>query len=251
MRTVFQESLDTFANDLIALCDLVAKALNSAGRGLLECDLQESEDALSLYDEIEELIQACNIRAVQLLALEAPVARDLRQVVSSIHIVKDAGRMSALAMHIARTARRRHPQSAIPEPIHPYFVELSRLCLEMVEKVREILVDPDADAATILEQDDDAVDDIHAYLMTILTTREWPYSTKEAVDVTLLTRYYERFADHAVNVAAQIIFLTSGLNPEDYLAKRRREDEEAEFSRAVDHLEAQFRNKFGTRFGTE
>lgn len=240
MRTAYRDTLDNFAHDLIIMCDTVGDMMTLASKGLLNTDLQADEDTLTTNDELEEIRARCEERAVSLLALENPMAKDLRQVVSSIYIVEDIYRMGQLTKHIAKTARRRHPASAIPEQYQGYFTELSRLCMEMLARTRDILVQPDADVAILLANDDDAVDDIHAHLMGLLTLREWNGTTQEAVDMAMLCRYFERFADHTVNVAARIVFLITGLQPEQYIAKKDEDAREAEFQSHFADLERQF-----------
>ncbi|MGP6174373.1 PhoU domain-containing protein, partial [Corynebacterium sp. A21] len=88
--------------------------------------------------------------------------------------------------------------------------------------------------------EDDAVDDLDAHLMAMLTQRDWPYTTRQAVDTALLVRFFERFADQCVNVGTRIVYLTTGLPPEDYLAKREWEAEEAAVKARFDALERQF-----------
>lgn len=242
MRLAFREHLNAFSHDVLMMCDTVQKVLASSSRGLTENSLEAAEHALSLADELEELRQRCTQRAVALLALEAPVARDLRQIVSSIYIVEDFDRMAALAIHIGSTARRRYPEPVIDEPVMAYFREMARLSLDMTQQIRNLLVDPDADVALKLNTEDDAVDDLHVHLMSMLTNREWPYSTRQAVDVTLIARYYERFADHTVNVASQIVYLATGMMPSEYRDKKRADEQEHEFQRRVAQLDRQLRN---------
>lgn len=243
MRTAYRERLDAFAHDLILMGDTVQSIMTKASRALLQGSLQSAEDALSLSDELEELRVRCEERAVELLLLEGPVARDLRQVVSSIYIVEDFNRMGALALHVAEAARRRHPALAVPEQIHGYFREMVRLVEEMGRTTRDILLDPDADVAVNLNEEDDAVDDLNEHLLLILTQREWSHSVREAVDVALLSRFYERYADHCVNVAARIVYLTTGLMPAEYLAKRESDEAEADIARRFADLERQFAHR--------
>lgn len=242
MRTAYREDLDNFAHDLIVMCDEVDQMLALASKGLLEADLQAAEDALTLDDELEDIRVRCEERAVSLLALENPMAKELRQVVSSIYIVEDFFRMGQLCKHIAKAARRRHPANALPAEFHGYFVELTRLCHEMLQRTRDLLVDPDADVALELATDDDAVDDINDHLLTILTLREWEGTTREAVDMALLSRFFERFADHTVNVAARIVFLTSGMQPGQYMRKKDEDARQMDIEARFAALERQFRH---------
>lgn len=227
MRSAYQESLKNFADDLISMSETVSTILELASAGLLKQRPTKAEEAVKLFSELEEARQRCKNSATSLLALEGPVARDLRQVVSSIYIVEDFDRMGALAKHIAKTANRRYPNAVLPASFVGYFNELSRLCQELMDKIHDLLEDPNADVALVIERDDDAVDDIHTHLMAKVTADDWPHSSREAVEIALLGRFYERFADHAVNVAAQIVFLTTGLNPEEYLAQRRQEEDQS------------------------
>lgn len=240
MRTSYREHLDAFAHDLIIMSDMVRDIMIQASDALLRGSLESAETALSLAEPLEEVRVRCDERAVELLALEGPVARDLRQVISSIYIVEDFDRMGALAMHIARAARRRHPDPAIPASLVGYFEEFSRLTQDMAEKTRDLLVDPDADVAMVLSDEDDAVDDLNDHLLTMLTQREWNHSTREAVDTAMLSRFYERYGDHCVNVAARIVYLTTGLMPQEYLAKKQHDEAESDFQARFEALERQF-----------
>lgn len=243
MRIAYREHLDNFAHDLIVMCDTVRSIMTNASAALLDGALEPAEDAISCAEPLEEIRTRCEDRAVQLLALEGPVARDLRQVVSSIYIVEDFDRMAALAIHIAKAARRRHPEHAIPVQLLGYFKEMARLVEEMGEKTRDILVDPNADVALVLNEDDDAIDDLNEYMLTMLTMREWEHTTREAVDVALLSRYYERYADHCVNVAARIVYLTSGLTPDEYTEKQERDRADADIAARFAELERQFSDR--------
>lgn len=243
MRTAYREHLNAFANDVLVLCDMVNSIMTKSADALLRASLASAEEALSQEEELRAVRSRCEERAVELLALEGPVERDLRQVVSSIYIVEDFRRMGALAMHIASSARRRHPEKAIPEELESYYRQLSELCIDMVSAVRDLLLTPDADRAAALNSDDDAVDNLHSSLMHILTQRPWEHSAREAVDAALIARFYERYADHCVNVAARIIYLTTGRNREDYLAQRNRTAQEEEFSRHLAELDRRFSHR--------
>ncbi|QNE90489.1 phosphate signaling complex protein PhoU [Corynebacterium incognita] len=247
MRTAYRENLDNFAHDLIIMCDMVGSIMDKATEALVHSRLEPAEEALSTSDDLEDIRQRCEERAVKLLALENPVASDLRQVVSSIYIVEDLNRMASLSKHVAKAARRRHPDPAVPEAYRGYFVELGRLVRHMCETTRSLLVSPDTTVALQLTKDDDAVDDINEHLLTALTMKEWEYTTREAVDLTLLARYYERFADHCVNVSARIVYLTTGLTPDQYLAERAEAKDREEMLRHFQDLEKQFHGRSSPR----
>ncbi|MFW9043673.1 phosphate signaling complex protein PhoU [Corynebacterium striatum] len=241
MRTAYREHLDDFSHDLIIMRDIVHTIMTKASEALLESELQSAEESLSLRDDLDEVRTRCEERAVLLLALENPMAKDLRQVVSSIYIVEDLYRMGRLAQHVASAARRRHPESVLPADCIGYFEELYRLVTDMSKKLREILVTPDPDTALRMASEDDAVDDINHYLLSYLTQREWKASVREAVETAQMTRYYERFADHCVAVAGRIIYLSTGLAPEEYMAKLSEEERDKEFESRMAELERQFR----------
>ncbi|AIT61772.1 phosphate signaling complex protein PhoU [Corynebacterium doosanense] len=231
MRTAYRSDLDEFAQDLIVMCDTVREAMAKASNALLRASLQEAEDALSMMDPLEDLRQRCKERSIQLLALEAPVASDLRQVISSIYIVEDFDRMAALSMHIAKSARRRHPDLVIPAELQAEFSRLVELVDAMSGKTRELLVNPDADLALSLSTDDDEVDGLNNSLLTRLTRREGEFPTRQAVDTALLLRFYERWADHCVNVSSRIVFLITGLMPDQYEMDRLGVDPEEDIKR--------------------
>lgn len=241
MRTAYRQQLDEFAHDLIVLCDLTKDTLVKASDAVIRTSLASAESALSNAEKLEEVRLRCESQAVHLLALETPVARDLRQVVSSIYIVEDFTRMGALAMHVATSVRRRHPDPTVPDDMLGFVREMARLSTDMTDRTRGILIDPNPEHAVELATEDDAVDDLHHHIMRTLTSRPWPHTTRHAVDLALLSRFYERYADHTVNVASRIIYLASGLQPEEYLQKREQEEIEADVERRWAELERQFR----------
>ena len=241
MRTAYREHLDNFSHDLIIMCDTVKEVMSNASDALLNKSLDAAEEAISLNEELDELRSRCEERAVSLLALENPMAKDLRQVVSSIYIVEDFNRMGQLSRHIAKAARRRHPDSVIPEDYQGIFKEMVRLVLEMSDTIKEILVNPDPDLALELSTDDDAVDDLNAHILNVLTQRQWKGTVREAVETAQITRYFERYADHCVEVAGRMIYLVTGLVPDKYQEKIKQEAREAEFDKRMADLEKQFR----------
>ncbi|GAA5098896.1 MULTISPECIES: phosphate signaling complex protein PhoU [Nocardia] len=215
MRVIYNEQMADLAHLLGEMAGLAGSAMDRATQSLLQADLTLAEQVITEADRIAELIQDAEEKAFALLALQAPVAGDLRQVVSAIQIVADVNRMGALALHVAKVTRRRHPNHALPEAVNGYFAEMGRIAVNMGAGAKEVLETRDPERAAQLNEDDEAMDDLHRHLFTLLMDRDWKYGVAAAVDVTLLGRYYERFADHAVEIGRRVIFLVTGVLPPD------------------------------------
>lgn len=215
MRVIYNEQMADLAHLLGDMAGLAGSAMDRATQALLQADLPLAEQVISEGDRIAEMIADAEEKSFALLALQAPVAGDLRQVVSAIQIVNDVNRMGTLALHVAKVARRRHPNHALPEAVNGYFAEMGRIAVSMGQGAKEVLDTRDPERAAQLNQDDEAMDDLHRHLFTLLMDREWKYGVAAAVDVTLLGRYYERFADHAVEIGRRVIFLVTGELPVD------------------------------------
>lgn len=218
MRTAYHEQLDALTAQLGEMCGMAGVAMERATQALLQADLVLAEQVITDHEQISAMSARAEESAFVLLALQAPVAGDLRAIVSSIQIVADIDRMGALALHVAKIARRRHPQHALPEEVNGYFAEMGRVAVELGNAVQEVVVSRDPEKAARLRQEDDAMDDLHRHLFSVLMDREWKHGVAAAVDVTLLGRFYERFADHAVEIGRRVIFQATGkLHDEDGL----------------------------------
>ena len=221
MRTAYHDQLDQLTEQLGDMCGLAGTAMERATQALLQADLVLAEQVITDHEQIVAMSARAEEAAFVLLALQAPVAGDLRSIVTAIQIVADVDRMGALALHVAKIARRRHPQHALPEEVNGYFAEMGRVAVELGNSAQEVLVTRDPEKAARISEEDDAMDDLHKHLFTVLMDREWTHGVTAAVDVTLLSRFYERFADHAVEIARRVIFQATGALPEgDQLAAR-------------------------------
>ena len=210
MRDLYHEELDSIGTTLIEMTGLVAAALNQATEALLSADLQLAEKVISADEQVDALQQALDARSLDLLARQQPVAGDLRTIVTSLRMSADLERMGDLARHVAKVARLRYPESAIPAELHATITEMGRIGVELAVKTGQIIDGQDVDAARNLEDEDDAMDRLHRQLFSSLVHEGEPYPVETAIDVTLIGRYYERFADHAVSVARRLVFLVTG-----------------------------------------
>ncbi|MBN6035950.1 phosphate signaling complex protein PhoU [Amycolatopsis sp. 195334CR] len=213
MREAYHVELEQLADKLAAMSVQVADAMERATQALLDVDLAVAEQVISDDAKVDDARAACEEQAYALLALQAPVATDLRTVLAAIHAAESLERMGDLALHVAKAARRRHPEPVLPEQVRGYFAEMGTIAVRLARQAEQVIKTKDVSAAKELEADDDQVDDIHRHLFTVLMDREWPHGVAAAVDVTLLGRFYERFADHAVSVARRMIFVVTGRMP--------------------------------------
>ncbi|HEY2202979.1 MAG TPA: phosphate signaling complex protein PhoU [Pseudonocardia sp.] len=213
MRDSYQSKLDGLAEELAVMCASVGTAMRKATDALLNADLALAEQVISGDLRIDELRNQAEEQSFALLALQAPVATDLRVVVTAIHAAGDLERMGDLALHVARAARRRHPSAVLPEEVRPYFAEMGKVAGELAEKAAEVIRHPDVTRARELDSDDDAMDDLHKHMFTVLMGPDWSHGVAAAVDVTLLARFYERYGDHAVAVARRMVYVITGQMP--------------------------------------
>jgi phosphate transport system protein len=214
MREVYQEQLNELTEQLASMSALVGGAMARATKALLEADLSLAEQVIDEDIRVDEARAQCEEQAFGLLALQAPVAGDLRVVISAIHVSEDLERMGALALHVAKAARRRHPQPVLPEDVQPYFAEMGRVAVKLADQVADVIREQDVETASGFERADDEMDDLHRHLFTLMMRPEWSHGVSSAVDVALLGRFYERFADHAVAVAQRVVFIVTGKMPD-------------------------------------
>lgn len=199
-----------------------------------------AEEALTAADSLKEIRERCEHRSMQLLVRENPVATELRQVFTSIYIVEDFSRMGALAKHVANTARLRYPEEVVDKQLQSTVRELAKMVDTMGELIHDQLISPDADLALEINEIDDHVDELHRYLLTTVTGKDWEGSSRAAVDAALIGRFYERYADHCVNVGARIVYLVTGLTSEVY-AQSRDETPTSEMEERLRNLEQYWR----------
>jgi phosphate transport system protein len=210
MRDIYHEELDSIGATLIEMTGLVGNAMERATTALLDVDLQVAESVIAADDAIDALQQRLDTRALDLLARQQPVAGDLRTIMTSLRMSADLERMGDLARHVAKVSRRRYPEPAIPAELNDSIREMGRIAVELAAKTASVIEGRDIEIARELQNDDDAMDQLHRKLFGVLLDPAAPYSVEAAIDVTLIGRYYERYADHAVSVAKRVIFLVTG-----------------------------------------
>ncbi|BCJ53850.1 phosphate transport system regulatory protein PhoU [Actinoplanes sp. NBRC 14428] len=210
MREEFQADLNEVSRLLVTMAEAVRAALRKATTALLTADREAAESVVARDAEVDEIYRQVETKVADTIARQAPVASDLRMVITALHISADLERMGDLAEHVAKTALRRHPSPAVPAELRPVFRQMAEVADRMADKITTVLASPNADLAAELEKDDDAMDDLERDLFKVLLHDDWPYGAETAIDGALLGRFYERYADHAVNSAEQMIYLITG-----------------------------------------
>ena len=210
MREEFQADLNEVSRLLVTMAEAVRAALRKATTALLTADLKAAETVIDRDIEVDALYRQVETKVADTIARQAPVASDLRMVITALHISADLERMGDLAEHVAKTAKRRHPSPAVPAELRPVFRQMADVADRMADEITVLLGKPDAELAAKLEKDDDAMDELERDLFKVLLDDDWPYGAETAIDGALLGRFYERYADHAVNVGEQLIYLITG-----------------------------------------
>ncbi|MDR3659366.1 MAG: phosphate signaling complex protein PhoU [Mycobacterium sp.] len=211
MRTAFHEQLDALNEGIAVLCERAGTMMQLATEALLHANVDAAEHVIGHRGDIDHACTAREADVIAILARQAPVARDLRAVVSAMRNVADLERMGALATHVAQISRRRHPDITVPADTIDYFAEMGSIAVRLAEDTKNVVLEADSDRAAQLSADDEEMDNIHRRLFTVVMNQNWRHGTTAAVDVTLLSRYYERFADHAVDIAQRVIYQRTGV----------------------------------------
>ena len=214
MRDSYHEQLDDILADLVQMCQKVAIAVRSSTTALLEADIHLAEQVIGDDAELDRMQADIEERAFNLLARQAPVAGELRTVVASLRMVSELERMGDLAAHVAKIARLRYPEIAVPTLLRPNFVRMGDVAEKMVITAGQTLNSRSIESAEELRARDEEMDDLRSSQFRVMLSDAWEYGVESAIDVALLGRYYERIADHAASMGRRIIYVVTGEFPE-------------------------------------
>ncbi|WP_166980971.1 phosphate signaling complex protein PhoU [Paramicrobacterium fandaimingii] len=210
MRDVFQQELRELQERLVEIAELVEVSITNAVEAFTKTDVAVAEDVIENDNRIDEKAVELDELAINILALQQPVARDLRIVVSALRISSSLERMGDMAEHIAQLARYRFPERAVPKGLKSTFAKMGTIDVEIAHKLVELLRTQDPLIANEIRDEDDLVDELHASVFDKLLSERWKGEATATVDATLASRYHERFADHAVSIAKKVQYLATG-----------------------------------------
>ena len=210
MRNAYFEQLDSIIDELVDMTQEVKVAVARATQALLTADAEVAERVISDDAAIDAARERVEERSFELLALQQPVASDLRMIIAALRMVADLERMGDLSVHVAKVARLRVPLVAVPAEIVPTIERMATVAEKMVGTVAGVIAERDVEGARQLEEDDEEMDQLRRSSFRLMLDDSWPHGVEPAVDIALLGRYYERIADHAVSLARRVVYLVTG-----------------------------------------
>ncbi|HEV7565105.1 MAG: phosphate transport system regulator [Leifsonia sp.] len=210
MREVFQQELREVQDRLVEIAGLVVISIENATQAFNNSDVGLADTVIADDNKIDELTVLLDELAIQILARQQPVARDLRIVVSTLRISASLERMGDMSEHIAQLARYRFPDKVVPKSLRGTFAEMGRQDVIIATKLAELLKTQRLELADEILREDDLVDELHASVFEKVLGESWKGQTVDTVDATLASRYHERFADHAVSIAKKVQYLATG-----------------------------------------
>jgi phosphate transport system protein len=210
IRSVFQDELDNVSQSLVDLTAMVASSMTKATTAILSCDLKLAEEVIATDVKIDDYQHETDFRIIDIIARQQPVASDLRALVTALRMGSDLERMGDLSHHVAKVARLRHPNAAVPPELVAIIQAMGVAAVAITEKTGVVIATRNTEMAIEIERDDDVMDDLHRKLIAVLIEPTWKHGIETAIDLTLLGRYYERYADHAVSISRRVYFLVTG-----------------------------------------
>ncbi len=210
MRDAYFHQLDAIVDDLVTMTHEVQTAVRKATQALLTADAEIAEQVITEDAAVDAMRETIEERSFELLALQQPVAGELRMLVATLRMVADLERMGDLSVHVAKVARLRVPQVAIPDELVPSIQRMAEVAEKMVGQAAGIIAERDVKGAIALEAMDEEMDQLRRSSFQMMLGDDWQHGVEPAVDIALLGRYYERIADHAVSLARRVVYLVTG-----------------------------------------
>jgi phosphate transport system protein len=193
------------------MCAVARTTMQCASASLVHLDDRSSRRVAPHLQRLDQLHAEVDRSVMSLLALQAPVAHDLRIVVSAIPMAAAAARMGGLANNVDKLARRHRPLPAVPAEGLVHIDAMASVALSQADEVQAAVSTSDAQAALGIAADEDGpMDRLHRELFALVTDPRWAHGPTVAADLVLLGRFYGRFADHLSDIAGRVVFSVTG-----------------------------------------
>lgn len=209
-RVDFERALDDCDTDLLGVGRRVAELIPPMTEAFLTGDARTAATLIAADREVDQACHALEERGFLLIARQSPVAGDLRRLIALLKCTQDVLRSGDLLRHVGESLTWIHPPS-LPGKLRETVDQLGDVSHDIFQRSLAAWGQRDALAANELEQADDQVDLLQKVLLTDLYTGE--QSVEESVSLALIARYYERIADHGVEIARQTTYVVTGERP--------------------------------------
>ena len=206
----FHEELETLKSHLVAMSGIAEESVRMAVEALLERDAAKAQQVVMRDEQLDELELSIDDLAINLLALQQPMAKDLRFITAAMKIANDLERVGDHAVNIAEELE--FILKAAPFPMLPELEEMARIANEMLSDALNAFVLADSRMARQVVHRDDRVDELHENNFRILLTHmmEDPRKITAGMDLFLVSGNIERIADLATNIAEEVVFFVEG-----------------------------------------
>ncbi|QBS43303.1 phosphate uptake regulator, PhoU [Nocardia sp. CS682] len=213
VRTQFTRELVALTNDLTLMCRLTHDAAERVTDALVGADLTATYEVFALDERLQTMYGACEARTVVLLALQAPVARDLRHVVTAIQIATELSRIGALFSRVADQVYQSHPGHVAPQPILDILAAMGTLAATRTALSGQAVATGHQEPPAEQDPGLHAMELLHKQLHSALAAPGAEQSTTTAITIALLANHLERCVDHTARIDRLIRFLDTGVPP--------------------------------------
>jgi len=215
-RKSFHEALDELRNDTIRLAAMATEQIGAATHALLDSNLAAVEQVIANDKPIDDLVEDIGDRLYVLMARQQPMAGDLRTLITLLRMLPELERSGDLMKNVAKAARRLYPLELEPK-VRGIIDQMGRQATRQMQIAMEAFADSDVAEAAALADMDDAMDDLTKSMFRTILSSLAPDEgeLQKAVQLSLIGRFYERVADHAVNIADRVTFMVHGVIPGD------------------------------------
>jgi len=209
-RKSFDKELQAMKQDILKMGTVVEEMLVGSIEALRERNVPLAEEIIAKDDVVDDYNMAIERRCLRLLALQQPMARDLRTIAAGLYIIKDVERMGDYALDIAKAAKKLADEESVKPLVD--IPDIARIVQKMLHDSLQAYVDRNVDALPEIAQEDDDVDILYRKVRDdlIALIEKTPQAAMRAVELILVARYLERIADHITNVGERIAYMETG-----------------------------------------
>lgn len=212
VRELYRQELAQLGSELERMGRGVNRAIDRATTALREADIVLAEQTIDADERLDDNARTIDEMCLHLLALQSPVASDLRLIISALRLSQTMERQGDLARHIASIARSTHPTRLIADPAAELIEKMAASAARMGELEEQMVLTQDPGLLDEIQRLDDVLDDDKLAVHRLVADESIELTRRQVVDLTLGARFFERFGDHAVSVARRVTFIVEGVN---------------------------------------